>query len=123
MSQRSLGFVALEAWTALVIGLNVDAADEARAAVAGVVRLEGATPAMQEWKLDEAMQKATGDKTYREETWLVDPKGGLANCVITLTPKPPADPVVAPPVKNAVVFKAGMRYVPRVPDQRGRVFF
>lgn len=114
MRKRPCGFVAIAALTAFLIKFKVDAAEGTQAAVAGIVRLKGAAPVLQNWKLDEAMQKATGDKTYQEETWIVGPNGGLANCVITLTPKSPTDAVVAPPVKSAVMSKVGVRYVPRV---------
>src|SRR5262249_51031933 len=82
--------------------------------VKGTVRIDGKAPTPQEWKLEGAMQRVTGEKVYREETWLVGENNGLANCVVTLKAKKPADRVVPKPLKKALIDKVGVRYVPRV---------
>jgi hypothetical protein len=51
------------------------APDQAACQVKGTVLFDGEVPARQEWKLDEAIQRVTGDKIYRDETWLVGKSG------------------------------------------------
>jgi hypothetical protein len=94
--------------------VETSAADHTGSTVKGTVRIDGKAPTPQEWKLEGAMQRVTGEKVYREETWLVGENNGLANCVVTLKAKKPADRVVPKPLKKAIVDKVGVRYVPRV---------
>ena len=92
----------------------VGGASETGATVTGLVQIDGAIPTPREWRLDETMQRATGEKVYREETWLVGESKGLAHCVVTIKPKKPADKVALKPLEKAVLDKVGARYVPRV---------
>lgn len=105
---RALGHVAV------LLLLGPASAAEPGAAVTGTVRLDGEAPAPQEWKLDEAMQRVTGEKVYRDETWLVGKDHGLAHCVVTLKAKKPANQAAPAPLKKTVLDKVGVRFVPRV---------
>jgi hypothetical protein len=82
--------------------------------VTGVVVVEGEPPAPQSWKLDDAMRQATGEQTYADETWLVGPGRGLANCLVTLRAKDPAKRPETKPQPGVVLEKVGVRFVPRV---------
>src|SRR5688572_28637673 len=84
------------------------------ASVTGIVRVDGAVPATKEWKLDEAMRRATGEKVYRDEAWLVGKNKGLANCVVALRPIRPEGRAAPRPSGKAYLDKVGVRYVPRV---------
>jgi hypothetical protein len=98
----------------MLASVAVSAAGETGATVTGSVQIDGVPPAPKEWKLDETMQRATGEKFYREETWLVGENKGLAHCVVTLKPKKAAGTVVPKPSEKAVLDKVGVRYVPHV---------
>jgi hypothetical protein len=89
-------------------------ADQPATTVGGSVTVEGEIPTPKEWRLDEVMQRATGENIYRDETWLVGKNRGLAHCVVTLKAKDPARRTEPKPVANAVLDKVGVRYVPRV---------
>jgi gluconolactonase len=96
------------------LDVNVRGAEQPGGTVKGTVRIEGEAPAAQEWKLEEAMRRVTSEKVYREETWLVGKDRGLANCVVTLKAKKPADQVAPKPLEKTILDKVGVRYVPRV---------
>jgi hypothetical protein len=98
----------------MLASVAVSAAGEAGATVTGIIQIDGVPPAAKQWQLDETMQRATGEKDYREETWLVGENRGLANCVVTLKPKKAADAVAPKPLGKAVLDKVGVRYVPHV---------
>ncbi len=55
-----------------------------------------------------------GQPIYRDERWLVDKQGGLANCIVTLIPKRAASPPQVAPLKPLVFRREGVRFVPRV---------
>jgi hypothetical protein len=80
--------------------------------VTGTVLVEGEVPAPKRHALDGEMRRHTSEPTYADETWLVGPGRGLANCVLTLTAKAPADR--PRPLTGAVLAKVGVRFVPRV---------
>jgi hypothetical protein len=82
--------------------------------VKGVIRLDGMPPLPQEYPLDEAIRRATGEEGYVEETWIVGDDNGLANCVVTLTCKDPAKKPATTPLEQAILDKIGVRYVPHV---------
>lgn len=93
------------------------------AVVKGTVRLEGVAPKPREHVLDALMAQAMGQKTYRDETYLVDERGGLKNCVITLTLQDAAakdataqgaKPKSPPPLDKVFYDRDGVRYEPRV---------
>jgi hypothetical protein len=87
---------------------------QADRSVKGSVLLDGEAPLPQEWKLDETIQRTTGEKVYRDETWRVGKNKGLAHCVVTLKATKPANQVAAKPLEKAILDKVGVRYVPRV---------
>lgn len=89
-------------------------AGENGATINGVVQVVGPLPTPREWMLDQTMQRATGEKVYRDETWLIGEDKGLANCVVTLKPKKAAVAVALKPLENAVLDKVGVRYVPHI---------
>lgn len=82
--------------------------------ITGIVVLDGEPPPAREWPLDKEMAAASGEKVYREETWLVGENRRLANCVVTLRAKDPAQRIAPRPLREAVLDKVGVRYVPRV---------
>lgn len=86
-------------------------ADEPGSAVMGIIRIDGDAPAAKVWMLDPAIQRLTGEKVYREETWLVGENKGLAHCVVTLKAK---NQIAPKPMEKAVLDKVGVRYIPRV---------
>src|SRR5690242_16285207 len=86
-------------------------ADQPGTAIKGLVLLDGEPPTPQEWKLDEAMQRVTSEKVFREETWLVGKNNGLAHCLVTLKAKNPADQVATKPLEKTILDKVGVRYV------------
>jgi hypothetical protein len=89
-------------------------AGESARDVTGTVRLDGKTPPLKVWPLDDVMRLAIGEKTYREEKWLIGMDQGLANCVVTLRNKAAGQQVKAKPQMKANLDKVGVRYVPRV---------
>jgi hypothetical protein len=95
-------------------GAEVGQPFQADRSVKGSVLIDGGAPLPQEWKLDAAMLRITGDKVYREETWRVGKNKGLAHCVVTLKAKNPAEQVAPKPLEKALLDKVGVRYVPRV---------
>jgi len=90
------------------------AAGEAGAVVVGKVVIDGKIPAAKEWRLDDVLERFSGEKVYREETWLVGKDQGLANCVVTLKSKAPAVKGALKPLEKVYFDKVGMRYAPRV---------
>jgi hypothetical protein len=82
--------------------------------VTGRVELDGEPPQPRSYNLDEIMQKATGQKTYADETWLVGTDHGLANCVVILKAKDSATRPPPKPLDKAIIVKEGVRFVPRV---------
>jgi hypothetical protein len=114
LNRLPFGLIGALLWLGFPAGPPSATAGEPAATVTGIVQVEGDPPAPREWQLDDAMQRVTGEKVYREETWLVGKNKGLANCVVTLRPKKPADQVAPKPLRKAVLDKVGVRYVPRV---------
>lgn len=114
MGRHAFRYTTVPLLLAMLAGVAVSTAGETNATVAGIVQIDGVAPAPKEWKLDETMQNATGEKSYREETWLVGENKGLAYCVVTLKPKKAADAVAPKPLEMAVLDKVGVRYVPHV---------
>jgi hypothetical protein len=114
MSNPSLRFASGSLLLAVIsVGAGVGAAKK-EAVIKGAVVVDGPVPAPRKFKLEDAMRRLTGDEYYVEETWLVGERKGLANCVITLKPKTPANRVVTKPLEKLVLDKVGVRYVPRV---------
>lgn len=114
MGGRVFGYAAALLWLALPIEAGTATAGETYADVKGIVRVEGRVPPPREWELDEAVRRVTGEKVYREETWLVGEGMGLAHCVVTLRPTSATPKAIPRPLEKAVVDKVGVRYVPRV---------
>lgn len=114
MNRHAFGLAAVLLLLGSLAGVCQSTADESGAAVVGTILVEGEVPAPKDWKLDEALQRATGEKVYREETWLVGKNKGLAHCVVTLKAKKPAKQVAPKPLEKAFLDKVGVRYVPRV---------
>lgn len=88
------------------------ATTDSAATVSGAVKLDGDAPALKEFILDATMQRATGERIYREESWLVGADRGLANCVVTLKAKVAG--TETKPLARMTVDKVGVRYVPHV---------
>ena len=85
-----------------------------RVAVSGRVVLAGAPPARERHELDDPMAAVAGAAEYVDETWLVGPEGGVANCVVTLEPLDGAASPPPGPLEPALYEKVGPRFEPRV---------
>ena len=84
------------------------------AVVAGRIVLDGEPPEPQRWELDEEMCRVAGTGEYVDETWLVDPDGGVANCVVELRSLSAQASAPPAPLEGVVYAKVGPRYEPRV---------
>jgi len=89
-------------------------AAEREAVVKGTVLVNGPVPTPAKFKLEDAMRRLTEEEYYVEETWLVGENRGLANCLVTLKAKNPADRIAPKPMDKVVLDKVGVRYVPRI---------
>lgn len=89
-------------------------------ALAGVVRFTGDIPEPEVYPPEPDMLPICGHAVHRDETWLVGPERGLANCVVALHPLKSAsklDGAIPPdvhPLEGAVFAKNGCGFSPRV---------
>ncbi len=93
-------------------GVGGEAEDPGTAGVSGVVHFDGKVPQARTVEVQE--EYCAGVASVADETWIVSPDGGVANCVVTLTalgetPSPPLKPLA-----GARLSHVGARYEPHV---------